>query len=93
MIVVRSENGRFLGDARTLHVMRYTTDGKWKLVANWRIAENDRDDYDLLAEYKTEEAAIKQIDDMQRFIVEMRDGSLTASDDHIYDLRECKIKE
>ena len=85
MIVVRSEDGTFLGEVRTVQIIGIPNQEGLRLVANLRIVSEDNADYDLLATYKTKEAAIKQIDDMKKY----RDHGIRST----YDLSEYKIED
>ena len=101
MIVVRSEDGTFLGEVRNLWAM-WRKEG-YSLVGDFIRVTDEADDYVVLAEYKTKEAAIKQIDDMQKC---MNNGTVTTENMEmygqpqvsvttlfVYDLRERKIKD
>ena len=101
MIVVRSEDGTFLGEVRNLWAMR-RKEG-YSLVGDFIRVTDEADDYVVLAEYKTKEAAIKQIDDMQKC---MNNGTVTTENMEmygqpqvsvttlfVYDLRERKIED
>ena len=101
MIVVRSEDGTFLGEVRNLWAMR-RKEG-YSLVGDFIRVTDEADDYVVLAEYKTKEAAIKQIDDMQQCV---NNGTATTENMEmygqpqvsvttlfVYDLRERKIKD
>ena len=101
MIVVRSEDGTFLGEVRNLWAMR-RKEG-YSLVGDFIRVTDEADDYVVLAEYKTKEAVIKQIDDMQQCV---NNGTATTENMEmygqpqvsvttlfVYDLRERKIKD
>jgi hypothetical protein len=101
MIVVRSEDGTFLGEVRNLWAMR-RKEG-YSLVGDFIRVTDEADDYVVLAEYKTKEAVIKQIDDMQQCV---NNGTATTENMEmygqpqvsvttlfVYDLRERKIED
>ena len=101
MIVVRSEDGTFLGEVRNLWAMR-RKEG-YSLVGDFIRVTDEADDYVVLAEYKTKEAVIKQIDDMQQCV---NNGTVTTENMEmygqpqvsvttlfVYDLRERKIED
>ena len=101
MIVVRSEDGCFLGEVRDVRVIEYEG---WHLVANHQRFSNGKEVWELLATYKTQEAVIKQIDDMQRYLavagkaqldnlVHYDRPELTNVLVPVYDLRERKIED
>jgi hypothetical protein len=103
MIVVRSEDGTFLGEVRNLWAMR-RKEG-YSLVGDFIRVTDEADDYVVLAEYKTKEAAIEQMNCIQN-ILEWGPGKLKMENlkaygspettqvlVSVYDLRECKIHE
>ncbi|HAZ21107.1 MAG TPA: hypothetical protein DCY84_01915 [Firmicutes bacterium] len=103
MIVVRSEDGTFLGEVRNLRAA-WSPDGEgWRLVSVLRCVTGKTADYIPLAKYKTKEAVIKQIDDMQQCV---NNGTATTENMEmygqpqvsvttlfVYDLRERKIED
>ena len=103
MIVVRSEDGRFLGEVHNLCAAWFPDGEGWRLVSALRYVAGKVAAYIPLAEYKTKEAAIKQIDDMQKC---MNNGTVTTENMEmygqpqasvttlfVYDLRERKIED
>ena len=104
MIVVRSEDGTFLGEVRNLRAA-WSPDGEgWRLVSVLRCVTGKTADCIPLAKYKTKEAVIKQIDDMQRYLavagkaqldnlVHYDRPELTNVLVPVYDLRERKIED
>ena len=106
MIVVRSEDGRFLGEVGRFSVNErdHYNEEKGCYCTFVITADHGTEGGCDLAEYKTKEAAIKQIDDMQRYLavagkaqldnlVHYDRPELTNVLVPVYDLRERKIED
>lgn len=105
MIVVRSEDGRFLGEVGRFSVNErdHYNEEKGCYCTFVITADHGTEGGCDLAEYKTKEAAIKQIDDMQQCV---NNGTVTTENMEmygqpqvsvttlfVYDLRERKIED